>query len=61
MITREANLGAIETVARALGDISDTVAFVGGAVVALYADDPAAADPRPTMDIDIVVRIAGIS
>ena len=61
MITREANLEAIETVARALGDISDAAAYVGGAVVSLYADDPAAEDVRPTNDVDIVVQIARIN
>jgi len=34
------------------------VVFVGGSVVALYADDPAADEVRPTDDIDIVVGIS---
>jgi len=58
MINRAANLEAIRTVARALRDVNDRIAYVGGAVVALYADDTAAGDVRPTMDIDIVVQIA---
>lgn len=31
--------------------------FVGGAVVSLYATDPAAANVRPTTDIDISVKV----
>lgn len=34
------------------------VVFVGGSVVALYADDPAADEVRPTDDVDIVVGIS---
>ena len=47
----------IKNVADRLGTLRDEVVFVGGAVVALYADDPAAAEVRPTEDIDIVVKI----
>ena len=61
MRNRTANVEVIKAVARALGDINNRVVYVGGAVVALYADDPAAEDVRPTKDIDIVVQIAGIS
>lgn len=32
--------------------------FVGDATISLYADDPAAAEPRPTDDIDVVVELA---
>ena len=61
MRNRTANIEVIKTVAKALGDVNIRVVYVGGAVVALYADDPAAEDVRPTKDIDIVVQIAGIS
>lgn len=61
MRNRAANIKVIKTVARALGDINNRVVYVGGAVVALYADDPAAEDVRPTKDIDIVVQIASMS
>jgi hypothetical protein len=40
-----------------LGPLKDQVVFVGGATVSLYADR-AAAEVRPTEDIDIVVEIA---
>ena len=49
----EINIGVIKQVARALGDLNNRVVYVGGAVVSLYIDDPAAADVRPTDDIDI--------
>jgi hypothetical protein len=48
----------IKEVAEKLDYLLDEVVFVGGAVVALYADDPAAAEVRPTEDIDIVVGIS---
>ena len=32
--------------------------FVGGSVAELYADDPAATDIRPTMDVDCVIELA---
>lgn len=31
--------------------------FVGGAVVSLYTDDPAADEIRPTSDIDLTVML----
>lgn len=41
-----------------LGDLNNRLAFVGGAVSSLYADDPGAADVRPTKDIDVVVEVS---
>lgn len=55
------NLGIVKKVAKALDDLNDQVAYVGGATVSLYADDPAADDVRPTMDIDIVLHILSFS
>jgi hypothetical protein len=52
------NESLIKKVAEALGDLNDNVVYVGGAVVSLYADDPAAADVRPTKDIDVFLEIA---
>jgi predicted nucleotidyltransferase len=51
------NLGIVKKVANALGELNEQVAYVGGATVSLYADDPAADDVRPTKDIDIVLHI----
>lgn len=32
------------------------VVFAGGSVAELYAEDPAATDIRPTMDVDCVIK-----
>ena len=34
--------------------------FVGGAMVSLYIDDPAAEDIRPTKDIDLTFQISTV-
>jgi hypothetical protein len=48
-----------ERAAEALGDLVDAeVVFVGGATIALWATDPAAAEFRPTDDVDVIVEIA---
>ncbi len=52
------NKNLIIKVADALGDLNEAVVYVGGAVVFLYADDPAASDVRPTKDIDLFLEIA---
>ncbi len=61
MKNRAANIEAVKTVAKALRDINSQVVYVGGAVTALYADDPAADDARPTKDVDFVVQISSMS
>ena len=52
------NLEVIRKVAHALGDMNQHVAYVGGATVSIYGDDPGADDVRPTKDIDILLHIA---
>lgn len=52
------NMGVVKKVATALGELNDEVAYVGGATVSIYADDPTAEDVRPTKDVDIMLRIA---
>ena len=47
-------------VAEALKDIKQHVVFVGGAVVSLYTDDPAADEIRPTQDIDMAINIVNL-
>lgn len=47
----------IKRIAHALKGINANIVFVGGAVVGFYANDPAADDVRPTVDIDISVEI----
>lgn len=53
----ELSLRMIEAVAQGLDDLNENVAFVGGAVAGLYADDPASEDARPTMDVDCVLQL----
>ena len=55
--TNEININIIKQIACALGDLNNRVVYVGGAVVSLYIDDPAADDVRPTQDIDISLEI----
>lgn len=51
------NRKATIKVAKALGELNSEVVFVGGAVVAMYIDDPAAEDIRPTKDLDLTFQI----
>ncbi|MGB5434607.1 MAG: nucleotidyl transferase AbiEii/AbiGii toxin family protein [Maribacter sp.] len=53
------NRAATKKVALVLGDLNEQVVYVGGTVVSLYIDDPAAEDIRPTKDIDLTFQIAG--
>ncbi len=53
LINRKATI----KIAKALGDLNNEVVFVGGAMVSLYIDDPAAEDIRPTKDIDLTFQI----
>ena len=55
--TNEINIYVIKQIARALGDLNNRVAYVGGAVVGLYIEDPAAGEVRPTQVIDISLEI----
>ncbi len=51
------NIEMLETVAEGLDYLLEDVVFVGGATVATYATDPAAPQPRPTNDVDLVFEI----
>jgi hypothetical protein len=53
----EANIAMLESAAAALDEILDEVVFVGGATVELWVTDPAAAEFRPTNDVDVIVEI----
>lgn len=55
------NIQAVQFVAEGLKELRERVVFVGGAVVSLYADDPAADMPRPTSDIDLVIVVSSFS
>ena len=48
----------LQTVANGLGELGDEMVFVGGAVAELYADNPAASEIRPTIDVDCVIEIS---
>ncbi len=54
------NRRATKRVADALGELNEKVVFVGGAMISLYIDDPAAEDVRPTKDIDITFKIVSV-
>lgn len=56
LINRKATI----KIARALGELNNEVVFVGGAMVSLYIDDPAAEDIRPTKDIDLTFQITTV-
>lgn len=55
MENKTINIGVVKKIAVALKEMRKKVAFVGGAVISLYTDDPAADELRPTKDIDLVL------
>lgn len=52
------NIIMLQTVANGLGELKDEMVFVGGAVAEFYADNPAASEIRPTIDVDCVIEIS---
>ena len=48
----------LDEAADALGDLLGEVVFVGGATIGLWITDPAAPEPRPTKDVDLIVEVA---
>jgi hypothetical protein len=57
MRNRIINLGVVAEIAQALGDLNQSVVFVGGAVISIYADDLAADEVRPTQDVDLTLKL----
>jgi hypothetical protein len=57
MENRTINLAVVAEVARALCELKSQMIFIGGAVVSLYADDPAADEIRPMADIDLTINL----
>jgi hypothetical protein len=53
------SLDLLEQGASALGPLLEEVVFVGGATLVLWITDPAASSPRPTLDVDVIVEVAG--
>jgi hypothetical protein len=51
------NITMLQTVANGLDELNKDIVFVGGAVAELYANDPAASDIRPTLDVDCVIEL----
>lgn len=41
-----------------LGELTEELVFVGGAIVGLLVDDPAAAPVRATRDVDVLLQVA---
>jgi predicted nucleotidyltransferase len=56
-----ANIEMIIKAARLLGDLREKMAFLGGATTGLLITDPAAPEPRPTIDIDVIIEIISIT
>ena len=54
---RNPNLESLTEAARLLGPMRDELVFVGGSVTGLLITDPAAGDPRPTIDVDAIAAI----
>ncbi|MBL4587036.1 MAG: hypothetical protein JKX84_08285 [Flavobacteriales bacterium] len=61
MENRTINLAVVAEVAAALKHYNNKMVFVGGAVVSLYTDDPAADDIRPTADVDMTLNVINLS
>lgn len=53
-----ANVAMIRHVALRLDELNGRVVFLGGAATALLITDAAAADARPTLDVDVIVEAA---
>lgn len=60
MENREINIGVVAEVAEALQELREDMIFVGGAVISIYANDPAADEIRPTQDIDMALNIVSL-
>lgn len=52
------NLALVAKVAKGLKELNEKMVFIGGAVISLYTDDPAAEEIRPTSDIDMTINLA---
>lgn len=54
------NIAVVAEIAEALKDIKQDMVFVGGAIISLYTDDPAADEIRPTQDVDMTINILNL-
>lgn len=60
MENRIINIAVVAEVAAALKTIEEQIVFVGGTVVSLYTDDPAADEIRPTQDVDMSINVINL-
>jgi hypothetical protein len=51
------NIKLLKQVARRLGPLLSEVVFVGGCTTGLFITDEAAAEVRPTFDVDVIAEI----
>ena len=58
MSIRQTNVTMLTRAAMALGPLRHDVAFLGGATVALLLTDPAVAEVRATLDVDVILEVA---
>lgn len=58
MYNKTINLALVAQVAQGLQELREKMVFIGGAVISLYTDDPAAEEIRPTSDIDMTINLA---
>ncbi len=61
MENRKINIAVVAEIAKTLKELKNQMVFVGGAVISLYTDDPAADEIRPTGDIDMTVKLMNYS
>lgn len=52
------NIRMIDEVSESLGEMTEKVVFLGGAVTSLLLTDTALSDIRPTKDVDVIVEAA---
>ena len=45
----------LQEIAEGMQDLNERLVYVGEAMAGVYATDPAAAEPRTTLDVDCVV------
>ena len=60
MENKTINIAVVAEIAEALKQYKELMVFVGGAVVSLYKDDPAADEIRPTQDVDMTLNIINL-
>ncbi len=58
VLRADPNLGALELVAAALGDVLNELVLVGGCAVGLLVTDPGRTPVRATLDVDLLTEVA---